>query len=233
VAAVHAADLVHVATAALNAIAAHTVIEAHAGILAHVERAAHLVAQEKAKTGDKIPHRIVPTSLYRLTRRSYLTATLAGSSVPSFPEFNETTTISLLTRTQALAHLKLLPSRTPPTVLSDEQLASILRKPQLGHNDRANHNMVCAQLQKVLDQSDRIGIEMYHGAGQPTTWMNVMGEPIPPDQHDEILYKYQLPTERDRSMLGNYWWIVRIRPTSTNKRYCWELIVISLAFNPV
>ncbi len=81
--AVHAADRVHVATAthdtiqALNAIAAHTVTEAHAVIPAHAARAARLVEKEKAKTGDKIPHRIVPMSLYRLTRRSYLTATLA------------------------------------------------------------------------------------------------------------------------------------------------------------
>jgi hypothetical protein len=139
------------------------VTESHAVILARVARAARLVAKEKAKTCDKIPHCIVPTPLAANTKK--LPYSHPGSSVPSFPEFNETTPINLLTRTQALAHLKLLPSRTPPTVLSDEQLASLLRKPQLGHNDRANHNMVCAQLQEVLDQSDRIGIEMYHGAG--------------------------------------------------------------------
>ena len=68
VAAAHAADQVHVATAALNAIAAHAVTEAHAAILAHVARAARLVAKEKAKPSDKIPRRIVPTSLYRPTR---------------------------------------------------------------------------------------------------------------------------------------------------------------------
>ena len=68
VAAAHAADQVHVATAALNAIVAHAVTEAHAAILAHVARAARLVAKEKAKPSDKIPLRIVPTSLYRLTR---------------------------------------------------------------------------------------------------------------------------------------------------------------------
>ncbi len=61
-AAAHAADQVHVATAALNAIVAH------AAILAHVARAARLEAKEKAKQGDKIPLRIVLTNLYRLTR---------------------------------------------------------------------------------------------------------------------------------------------------------------------
>jgi hypothetical protein len=44
---------------------------------------------------------------------------------------------------------------------------------------------------------------MYQGTGQPTTWINVTGEPIPPDQYDEILYKYQLSTEKDRYLLGN------------------------------
>jgi hypothetical protein len=77
VTAARAADQVHVATAALNAIVAHAVTEAHAAILAHVVRAARLVAKEKAKPSDKIPLRIVPSSLYRLTRRSYLTTTLA------------------------------------------------------------------------------------------------------------------------------------------------------------
>jgi hypothetical protein len=137
-----------------------------------------------------------------------------------FPEFNETTPISLLTRTQALTHLKLLASRTPPTVLSDEQLVSLLRKTQLGPSDHANHNTVCAQLQEVYDASDRIGIEMYQGTGQPTTYINVTGDPIPQDQHDEILYKYRLPMEKDRYLLGNYWWIVRLRPTNgAIKRY--------------
>ena len=89
-----------------------------------------------------------------------------GSSVPSFPDFIETTPIHFLSRTKALTHLKLLPTKTPPTVLSDEQLASLLRKTELGPNDRANHNMVCAQLQEVLDQSDRIGLEMYQGEGK-------------------------------------------------------------------
>jgi hypothetical protein len=141
--------------------------------------------------------------------------------VPSFPEFNETTPIHFLSRTKALTHLKLLPSKTPPTVLSDEQLASLLRKTELGPNDRANHNMICAQLQEVLDQSDRIGLEMYQGEGKPTKWMNVMGELIPPDQHDEILYKYHNFQRKEIAPClgitgGSY---VRIRPTSTNKRY--------------
>ncbi len=105
-------------------------------------------------------------------------------------------------------------------MLSDDQLASLLRKPQLGLSDRANHNTVCAQLQEVYDAADRIGIEMYQGMGQPTTWMNVTGEPIPPDQYDEILYRYQLPSEKDRYLLGNYWWVVRLRPVSgLNKRF--------------
>ena len=77
VAAAHAADKVHAATAALNATVAHAATEAHAVILARVARAARLAAKEKAKASDKIPLPIVPTSLYRLTRRSYLTATLA------------------------------------------------------------------------------------------------------------------------------------------------------------
>jgi hypothetical protein len=67
-AAAHAADQVHVATAALNAIVVHAVTEAHAAILAHVARAARLVAKEKAKPSDKIPLRIVPTIPYRPTR---------------------------------------------------------------------------------------------------------------------------------------------------------------------
>ena len=90
-----------------------------------------------------------------------------GSSVPSFPDFIETTAIHFLSRAKALTHFKLLPSKAPPTVLSDEQLLSLLRKTDLGPNDRANHNMVCAQLQEVLDQSDRIGLEMYQGEGKP------------------------------------------------------------------
>ncbi len=99
-------------------------------------------------------------------------------------------------------------------MLTDDQLASLLRKTQLGPSDRANHNTVCAQLQEVYDAADRIGIEMYQGMGQPTTYINVAGDPIPPDQHDEMLYKYRLPVEEDRYLLGNYWWIVRLRPNS-------------------
>ncbi len=98
-------------------------------------------------------------------------------------------------------------------MLTDDQLASLLRKTQLGPSDRANHNTVCVQLQEVCDAADRIGIEMYQGMGQPTTYINVTGDSIPPDQHDEILYKYRLPAEKDRYLLGNYWRIVRLRPT--------------------
>ena len=54
---------------------------------------------------------------------------------------------------------------------------------------------------------------MYQGMGRPTTYINVAGDSIPPDQHDEILYKYRLPAEKDRYLLGNYWRIVRLRPT--------------------
>jgi hypothetical protein len=145
VTAVHVATATHDAIQALIAIAAHTVIEAHAVILAHAARAARLVEKEKAKTGDKIPppHRPDEPLPANTKKLSY---SHPGSLVPSFPEFNETAPISLLTRAQALTHLKLLPARTPPTVLSDDQLASLLRKPQLGPSDRANHNTVCAQL---------------------------------------------------------------------------------------
>ncbi len=75
--AAHAVNLVHVATAAHDAIQALFAIAAHAVIPAHAARAARLVEKEKAKTGDKIRHLIVPTNQYRLIRRSYLTATLA------------------------------------------------------------------------------------------------------------------------------------------------------------
>ncbi len=75
--AAHAADLVHVATAAHDAIQALIAIAAHAVVPAHAARAARLVEKEKAKTGDKIRHRIVPTNQYRLIRRSYLTSILA------------------------------------------------------------------------------------------------------------------------------------------------------------
>jgi hypothetical protein len=99
-----------------------------------------------------------------------------------------------------LTHLKLLPSKSPPTELTNEALAHLLHKPQLGPNDRVSHNTVlCAQLQEVYDAADRISIELYQGKGQPTTWANVMGDLIPPGQYDEILYKYySLPTEKDR-----------------------------------
>ena len=207
VTAVHAADRVHVATATHDTIRARNAIVAHTVIPAHAARAARLVEKEKAKTGDKIPppHRPDEPLPANTKKLSY---SHPGSLVPSFPEFNETAPISLLTRAQALTHLKLLPARTPPTVLSDDQLASLLRKTQLGTSDRANHNTVCTHLQEIYDAADRIGIEMYQGMGQPTTYINVAGDPIPPDQHDEILYKYRLPAEKDRYLLGNCWWIV-------------------------
>ncbi len=86
-------------------------------------------------------------------------------------------------------------------MLTDDQLASLLLKTQLGPSDRANHNTVCAQLQEVYDAANRIGIEMYQGMGRPTTYINVAGDSIPPDQHDEILYKYRLPAEKDRYLM--------------------------------
>ncbi len=37
---------------------------------------------------------------------------------------------------------------------------------------------------------------------------------------DQITVKYYLPPEKDRALLGNYWWVVRIRPLGgSSKKY--------------
>jgi hypothetical protein len=60
---------------------------------------------------------------------------------------------------------------------------------------------------------------MYHGPGQTTKWSNVLGEEIPPDKVDAIQYKYHMPSVKEEALLGNYWWIVRVRPMGTSRRY--------------
>ncbi len=65
-----------------------------------------------------------------------------------------------------------------------------------------------------------IGIEMRYEREQPSVWLDIKGEVIPPEKLNEITFKYCVPPEKDQALLGNYWWIVRIRPQGgTNKKY--------------
>jgi hypothetical protein len=74
--------------------------------------------------------------------------------------------------------------------------------------------------------TELIGIEMYHGRNQPTTWVNILGEPIPPERVDEIQLKYSMPPEKDqKAVLGNYWWVVRLRPIRGTKTRKYEYMV--------
>ena len=81
---------------------------------------------------------------------------------------------------------------------------SLLRKPSLGQYDRANHGIICGQLRDMyIDTS--IGIEMTYAPGQPSVWLDIHGETIPPEKVDEIPLKYYMPPEKDQAILGNYW----------------------------
>ncbi len=112
---------------------------------------------------------------------------------------------------------------TPPTEaeaanISDYDLADLLRKPTLGQYDGASHGIICGQLRDMyIDAS--IGIEMTYAPGQPSVWLDIHGEKIPPEKVDEIPLKYFMPPERDQIILGNYWWVVRLRPQSRTKKY--------------
>ena len=47
--------------------------------------------------------------------------------------------------------------------------------------------------------------------GQPSVWIDIWGNVIPEERMDQITVKYYLPPEKDQALLGNYWWVVRIR----------------------
>jgi hypothetical protein len=64
-----------------------------------------------------------------------------------------------------------------------------------------------------------IGIEMQYERGQPSVWLDIFGQVIPEGRMDEITYKYCMPPEQDQRILGNYWWIVRLRPHGNAKKY--------------
>jgi hypothetical protein len=68
-----------------------------------------------------------------------------------------------------------------------------------------------------------IGIETHmvqYERGQPSVWVDILGNVIPEERMDEITVKYYLPPEKDQALLGNYWWIVRIRPQGgSSKKY--------------
>jgi hypothetical protein len=65
-----------------------------------------------------------------------------------------------------------------------------------------------------------IGIEMQYERGQPSTWLDIFGNVISEEKMDEITSKYYLPPEKDQALLGNYWWVVRIRPLGgSSKKY--------------
>ncbi len=64
-----------------------------------------------------------------------------------------------------------------------------------------------------------IGIEMQYERGQPSVWLDIFGQAIPEEKMDEITYKYCMPPEQDQRILGNYWWIVRLRPHDNAKKY--------------
>jgi hypothetical protein len=98
-------------TPALVAIPAHVAIPAYAAIAAHVVIPAHaasvarLVEKTKAKASVKNPPPYRSQDPLPANTKE-LPYSHPGSLVPSFPEFNETTPIGLLSRKQALTHLK-------------------------------------------------------------------------------------------------------------------------------
>jgi hypothetical protein len=113
----------------------------------------------------------------------------ASSTASAFPTF-QSVPIPILTRSQALRHLKIEKPLSPPTEseatgITDDDLADLLRKPTLAPNDRANHEIICAQLREMYVEH-MIGIEMYHDRNEPTTWVNILGETIPPERVGDI-----------------------------------------------
>ena len=143
-----------------------------------------------------------------------------------FPKFYNTP-ITILPRANALRHLKLERPLPPPTEaealsITDFDLADLLRKPSLGQYDRANHVTICGQLREMYLDS-MIGIETHVGRyepDQPSVWVDIFGEVIEEARMDQITIRYYLPPEKDQTVLGNYWWIVRIRPgCGSNKKY--------------
>jgi hypothetical protein len=146
----------------------------------------------------------------------------APSTASHFPKFCNVP-IEILTRANALRHLGIEKPLPPPTEaealgISNYDLADLLRKTSLGQYDRANHQIICGQLREMyIDAS--IGIEMSYENGQPTVWLDLCGQTIPPEKVEEIPYKYYMPPVKDQAILGNYWWVVRIRPQSGTKKY--------------
>jgi hypothetical protein len=65
---------------------------------------------------------------------------------------------------------------------------------------------------------DKIGIEMYYNDTQATEWLGLQGNVIPPEEVENLTYKYHLPPEKDQALLGNYWWVVRLRPPVGGKK---------------
>ncbi len=49
-----------------------------------------------------------------------------------------------------------------------------------------------------------IGIEMCYERDQPSVWLDIFGETIPPDKVEKIPFKYCMPPEKDQALLGNY-----------------------------
>ncbi len=64
-----------------------------------------------------------------------------------------------------------------------------------------------------------IGIEMTYPPGTPSVWLEIHGQTIPPEEVEELPLKYYMLPERDQTVLGNYWWVVRLRPNSKTKKY--------------
>ncbi len=145
-----------------------------------------------------------------------------SSTASAFPTF-QNLPITIVPRALALRYLKIEKALPPPTEveareISDHDLAYLLRKPSLGPHDRANHETICGQLREMyIDHM--IGIEMCYERDQPTVWLNLFGHEIPPEQMDNITFKYFLPPEKDQATLGNYWWVVRLRPQGEAKKY--------------
>ena len=131
--------------------------------------------------------------------------------------------IAILPRANALRHLEIERPRPPPTEaealnISDYDLADLLRKPSLGLHDRENHVTICGQLREMY-VDNKIGIEMHYERGSPSVWLDILGQVIPKDKMDGITYKYYLPPEKDQGKLGNYWWVVRLRPMGGSGKY--------------
>jgi hypothetical protein len=103
--------------------------------------------------------------------------------------------------------------------LSDQQLRVILRKSEIGPVDRDNHEVITGQFAEMHEAPLRIGIEMYLGKGVPNAWYTITGIEIPPEDVDALQYKYRLPTLAEQKTLDNFWWVVRIRPSGSSRKY--------------